>query len=107
MKKFLLALVAVAALTAGCACSPQAIQQAEQEAQQRYNNTWFKVTKFVGDKPVERWYVHEARYGRYDTECTIYFRGRYINLGSNVSVDDVSGMYDGREKHEVLEGYTE
>lgn len=98
MNKFLLALIAVAALTAGCD---------DPQAQQRYNSTWYEVTKFVGDKPVERWYVHTASYNRFDTTCYIEFHNNMTELGDNVKVRNVSDTYTGPEKHEILEGYTE
>lgn len=104
MKKFLLALGAVAALAAGCNSAEE-----NAEIEQRYLNTWYEVTKFVGDKPVERWYVHYVSNNRINLDVTIEYPGRYdfLNVGENVKVLNVTGVYGGPVKHEILLKYTE
>ena len=61
----------------------------------------YRVTRYVGEKPVERWVCDEIGHNRSDGSTYIYYKGRILEIGLNVRVEKLED-YAQEEKYEDL-----
>lgn len=62
---------------------------------------WYEVTRYIDNRPVERWYVHDVLSSTNRNGVVIWYQGYYINVGQGVAVRRLNpGEYKGEEKYE-------
>lgn len=60
---------------------------------------WYEVTRYIDNKPVERWYVRDVITNH--NGILIWYQGYYLNVGQGVAVRRLmAGEYKGSEKYE-------